>query len=191
MKLLVNLLVLIGLSGLTGAAIVGHQSADLRGVAGADSQMPQASPVNDLADLLGQSVIKRSAPVEVSEADLNRYLAARLAGKQKGRSAAAVVFEKVVIDLEPAAARVTLCWTLHGHRTTTSLDLHMEDEQGSHRFQVTCGAYGRMAVARGFMTPVMPAYEALLKALDPETKLVLNMTKIRLAKDKLVLDPRF
>lgn len=191
MKLLVHLLVLAGLSGLTGAAIVGHKSANLNGVRGADSSAAVAAPVNDIADLLGQATIKRSAPVEVSEADLNRFLLATLGGRQSGRSARFATFEKVVVDFEPGSAVVTLCWTLDGHRTTTSLELRVADEKGEHRFEIVRGAYGRMAVARGFLTPVMPAYEALLKALGPEVKLLLNMTKIHFAKDKLVLDPRF
>ena len=189
MKLLVHLLVLIGLSGLTGAAIVAHRAADLPSVSvGAATPAP---PVNDIADLLGQATIKRSAPVEVSEADLNRFLAASLSGKQTGRSARRVAFEKVLVDLEPSTARVTLCWMVEGHRTTTSLDLGVLEEASAHRFEITRGAYGRMSVARGFMLPVMPAYEALGRTLAPEIGLLLNMTKIHIAKDKLVLDPRF
>ena len=188
MKLLVQLLVLISLSGLTGAAIVGHQTPDLGGVKGADTV---AAPVTDIADLLGQATIKRSAPVEITEADLNRYLAATVTAKQTGRSAGIATFEKVLVDLEPGFARITLCWLVKGRRTTASLDLSLGEKSGAHQVEIVAGAYGRMPVARGFLAPVIPAYEALAKTCGPEIKSILSMTKIHIAKDKLVLDPRF
>lgn len=188
MKLLVHLLLLIGLSGLTGAAIIGHQPADLSTIKGADLG---EGPVNDIADLLNQAAIKRSAPVEVSEADLNRYLSTTLRGAQAGGSGRLVTFERVLVDLEPGNARVTLCWMIEGHRTTAALDLHARTKDGRHEFEIVSGAYGRMPVARGFLTPLMPAFNALAKSCAPEIKLVSGMTKIHLVKDKLVLDPRY
>lgn len=188
MKLLVHLLVLVSLSGLTGAAIVGHLAPDLGGIMGAE---PVNTPVTDIADLLGQATIKRSAPIEITEADLNRYLTATLDGKQLGRSSAIVTFEKALVDLEPGVAHITLCWLVEGHRTTSCLDLHLGEKSGQHHAEIVGGAYGRMPVARGFLAPVMPAYESLASACGAEIKSILNMTKIHIAKDKLVLDPRF
>lgn len=188
MKLLVHLLLLISLSGLTGAAIVGHRTADLGGVKGAESA---SSTLIDIPDLLGQATIKRSAPVEISEADLNRYLAATVSGGQTGRTSALAAFDRVLVDLEPGVARVTLCWLVKGHRTTASVDLRTTVRSGLHSAEIVSGAYGRMPVARGFLSPIMPAYAALTKTCGPEIKLILSMTKIQIAKDKLVLDPRF
>lgn len=190
MKLLVKLLVLTGLSGLTGAAIVGHRGADLGSVRGTGPAEASAQ-ANDIADMLTQAGIKRSAPVEIAEADLNRFLAATLSGRQAGRTRRLIDFEKAVVNLEPGDANVILCWNLEGHQTTTSLHLRVTQEKGEHRFEVTHGAYGRMPVARGFMAAVMPAYTALMAAMNPEIRQVLGMTKIHFAKDKLVLDPRF
>lgn len=188
MKLLIHLLLLIGLSGLTGSAIVGHQAADLSAIKGADAN---GGPVNDLADLLGQSTIKRSAPVEISEADLNRYLATTLRGKQGGSSGRVMNFERVLIDLEQGYAHVTLCWLTEKHRTTATIDLVVRTKDGRHEFQIVSGAYGRMPVARGFLAPLMPAINVLTKSSAPEIRSILNMTKIHLVKDKLVLDPRY
>lgn len=188
MKLLVHLFLLISLSGLTGAAIVGHQSPDLESVKVSDAA---AAVVTDIADLLGQAIIKRSAPVEITEADLNRYLAATLKGKQVGHTTGIATFEKTLVDFEPGQARITLCWLVGGHRTASSLDLHIAVQSGQHQAEIVGGAYGRMPVARGFLMPVMPAYQALAAACTPEIKSILNMTKIRISKDKLVLDPRF
>lgn len=187
MKLLTHLLLLISLSGLTGAAWVGHRMPDLSAVAGADG----SEPIADIADALEQAEIKRSAPIEITEADLNRYLAATVAGSQKGRTAASFSFEKMLIDLEPGVARITLCWLARGHRTSTSLDLAVSAVGANHRIEIVKGAYGRLPVARGFLLPVLPAYRELATACDAEVKKLLSMTKIQIAKDKLVLDPRF
>jgi hypothetical protein len=48
-----------------------------------------------------------------------------------------------------------------------------------------------MPVARGFLLPILPAFRSLATACDVEVKSILNMTKIQILKDKLVLDPRF
>lgn len=188
MKLLVHLLVLIGLSGLTGAAIVVHRTADLGGIKGT---APGAGTVADLGDLLGQATIKRSVPVEITETDLNRYLAATLKGRQNGKSGDFVNFDAAFIDLEPGFARVTLCWTIQGHRTTASIDMRAAVASGEHQIEIVSGAYGRMPVARGLLVPLMPAFASLAKSCAPEIKSMLSMTKINLTKDKLVLDPRY
>lgn len=187
MKLLTHLFLLLSLSGLTAAAWVGHRTPDLSGVAGADG----SGPAVDISDALEQAEIKRSAPIEITEADLNRYLAATVAGVQKGRTEKVFAFEKMLIDMEPGIARVTLCWLAYGHRTTTSLDLKVSAAGSLHRVEIVKGFYGKLPVARGFTLPILPAYQALASACDAEVKRLFNMTKIQIAKDKLVLDPRF
>jgi hypothetical protein len=104
-KLLTHFFLLISLSGLTGAAIVGHRTPDLTGV----SEVGNPLEVNDIADVLAQAVIKRSAPLEITESDLNQFLAASLIGRQKGKTGELVTFEKALVDLEQGVARITLC----------------------------------------------------------------------------------
>lgn len=188
MKLPIKLFLLISLSGLTAAAIVGHQTPDLSGIKGADSS---TNTPGDIVDLLEQAAIKRSAPIEITESDLNKYLAATVAGRQEGRTAGIADFESVLVDLKPDTATVTLCWSIQGHRSTSSLDIRLNREKSNHRAEITGGSYGRMMVARGFMQPVLPAFESLARACDPDIKALFKMTKIQIAEDKLVLDPRF
>jgi hypothetical protein len=186
-KLLTHFFLLISLSGLTGAAIVGHQTPDLTQF----SEVSIPDQVNDIADVLTQAVIKRSAPLEVTETELNQFLAATLLGSQKGKTGELTSFEKVLVDLEPGFARITLCWLTKGHRTTSSVDLQVNVVGGKHRVEILRGAYGRMPVARGFLLPILPAFRSLAAACDGEVKSILSMTKIQILKDKLVLDPRF
>ncbi len=187
-KLLIKLFLLISLSGLTAAAVVGHQSPDLSGIKGSDGG---AATVGDILDLLEQAAIKRSAPIEITEGDLNRYLAATVIGTQGDRTAEIVRFERVLVDLRPGIARVVLCWSIRGHRSTSSIDVHLMGDGTHHRAEIVGGSYGRMGVARGVMQPVLPAFEALAEMCDAEIKALFKMTKIQMVEDKLVLDPRF
>ncbi len=185
MKLLARLLLLAVLSGLAAAAILCHQAADL--------PAPPPPPANgrqaDLLSLLEQSAIKRADPLEIQEEDLNRYLAAKLAGRPEGLPAW-IVFEKALVDLEPGRAQVMLCWLLKNRRITTSLDIELARDAKNHHATVKRGAFGRMTVDRGFLAPVLPAFAALQSACEPEIKAIFAMPKIQIAKDKLSLDPR-
>ncbi len=186
MKLLLNLLLLVVLSGLTAAAVVSHQAADVSGIASAKDSTPV-----DVVDVLEQAAIKRSAPLEVSEADLNQYLAATLKGAQNGALADVTRLERALVDLEPGRARIVLCWHTSGVRTTTTLDLTCSRKGGDHRTEITGGAAGRLILMRGFLEPLLPSYRALATACEVEIKALLNMTRIEIAKDKLLLDPRY
>lgn len=188
MKLLIKFFLLISLSGLTAAAVVGHQPPDLSGIKGSDGG---TATVGDILDLVEQAAIKRSAPIEITEGDLNRYLAATVIGREADRIAEIVRFERVLVDLRPGIARVILCWSIRGHRSTSSVDVGLMRDGAHHRAEIVGGSYGRMEVARGFMQPVLPAFEALAQMCDAEIKALFKMTGIRIVEDKLVLDPRF
>jgi hypothetical protein len=53
------------------------------------------------------------------------------------------------------------------------------------------GAYGHLHMPRGMMRPLYPSLKALAEALDPEIRALFLMNQITIARDKLVLDPRF
>lgn len=188
MKLLRHLVLTLVLSGLLGAALVSLRTPDFRGVNGLET-----GPAADLADLIRQSTIKRSQPVEISETDLNRYLAAIVAGRQDGWSANGATFDRVIVDLEPGRARVTLCWKIRDHVSTSAVDLEVRRTQDKKTFEIEVrgGAYGRLPVHRGFMVPTSTAFASLASACEAEIKALFQMTRIDIEKDKLVLDPRF
>lgn len=187
MKLLANLLLLAVLSGLAAAAFLAHQAADVTALQPPAAENGRAA---DLLSLLEQSAIKRAAPLEIQESDLNRYLAAKLAGRQAGLPSW-IVFEKALVDLEPDRARVMLCWMLKNRRITSSVDIELARDTKDHRASIRRGAFGRITVDRGFLTPVLPAFKALQTACEPEIKALFAMPKIHIVKDKLALDPRF
>lgn len=57
--------------------------------------------------------------------------------------------------------------------------------------EVERGAYGTLAVSRGFLTPAIPAFQEIVRACQPEISAIFKLPHIRIAKDKLVLDAKF
>lgn len=165
---------------------VAHRPAELPKVAA-----PSAAKADDLLDSLHQTAIKRAAVIEISEADINRHLATTLAGKIPGMLGGWVSFDGARIDLEPDSARLFLVWKVKGYTRTASVDLALSRDDKDFHVEVLRGAYGHLQMPRGMMRPLYPSLEALAHALDPEIRALFQMTQVTIAKDKLVLDPRF
>lgn len=102
-----------------------------------------------------------------------------------------VAFDGVSIDLEPDSARLFLVWKIKGHERTASVDLAIRRDDEEFHVEILRGAYGHLEMPRGMMRPLYPALRSVADALDPEIRALFQMTKITIAKDKLVLDPRF
>ncbi len=183
---LLQTLRLLGISLLAGAAWVAHRPADLPKAAA-----PSAGKADDLLDMMRQTIIKRAAVMEISEAEINRHLATTLAGKIPGALGGWVAFEGARIDLEPNNARLILIWKIKGYTRTASVDFAISRDDKDFHVVVLRGAYGHLQMPRGMMRPIYPSLEALAGALDPEIRALFQMTQITIAKDKLVLDPSF
>lgn len=183
---LLQTLRLLGISLLAGATWVAHRPAELPKVAATST-----AKVDDLLDIMRQTTIKRAAVMEISEADLNRHLATTLAGKIPGMLGGWVAFDGARLDLEPGSARLILIWKIKGYTRTASVDLAISRNDNDFRVEVLRGAYGHLQMPRGMMRPLYPSLEALAEVLDPEIRALFLMNQITIAKDKLVLDPRF
>jgi hypothetical protein len=183
---LLQTLRLLGISLLAGATWVAHRPADLPKVAATNP-----AKVDDLIDNLRQTTIKRAAVMEISEADINRHLATTLAGKIPVMLGGWVAFDGARLDLEPDSARLILIWKIKGYTHTASIDLAISRDNKDFRVEVMRGAYGHLHMPRGMMRPLYPSLKALAEALDPEIRALFLMNQITIARDKLVLDPRF
>lgn len=171
---------------LAGATWVAHRPAEVPKVAA-----PNPAKVDDLIDNMRQTTMKRAAVMEISEAEINRHIATTLAGKIPGKLGSWVAFEGARLDLEPDYARLILIWKIHGHTRTASVDLAISRNEKDFRVEVLRGAYGHLQLPRGMMRPLQPSLEGLAEALDVEIRALFLMNQITIAKDKLVLDPRF
>jgi hypothetical protein len=183
---LFQILRLLGISLLAGAAWVAHRPADLPKAAA-----PNAAKADDLVDMMRQTAIKRAAVMEISEAEINRHLTATLSGKIPGMLGSLVTFDGVRIDLEPGKARLVLIWKIQGYTRTASVDLAISRDENHFYVDLLHGAYGHLEMPRGMMRPLYPSLRAVAEALDPEIRVLFQMTQITIGKDKLLLDPRF
>ncbi len=183
---LFQILRLLIISGLAGAAWVAHRPASL-------PPAPAASQAkaDDLLDTLRQATIKRSAVMALSEEELNRHLATAMSSRVKNPFGDWAAFEGARIDLEENVARVFLIWSLKGHIRTVSVDLAISRDENNYHVELLRGAYGHLEMPRGMMRPLYPILRSIAETLDPEIRALFQMTKITIAKDKLVLDPRF
>ncbi len=177
---------LLLVSALAGAAWVAHRPADLP----VPSQTG-AVKNDDMLDMLRQTAIKRASVMEISEGEVNRHLKTMLTGKVASMFGGWAAFEGARVDLEPDSARLFLVWNLKGHIRTASVDLAISRDEDHFHVELLRGAYGHLRMPRGMMRPLYPALRAVADALDPEIRSLFQMTKITIAKDKLVLDPRF
>lgn len=183
---LLQTLRLLLISALAGAAWVAHRPAELP-----NTPPPSAAKADDMLDMLRQTAIKRAAVMEISEAEVNRHLTTTLAGKIPNMLGDWVAFDGARIDLEPDSARLFLVWKLKGHTRTASVDLAISRDADNFHIELLHGAYGHLGMPRGMMRPLYPSLRAVAEALDPEIRALFQMTRITIAKDKLVLDPRF
>jgi hypothetical protein len=186
-RFLFYLLLTATLSALTGAAWVAHRPALIK----PHQELKGNAKPRDLVDDLKQAVIKGSSLVEISEGEVNRHLARVLSAKANVRLDSWVKFERLHVDLKPEVAEVTLVWDMHGHRSTATVDLTVSRLEKVFRVEVTGGAYGHLRVPRGLLRPLSPALQSLSETLHEEIQALFQMNEVRIAQDKLVLDPRF
>ncbi|MCB1211058.1 MAG: hypothetical protein KDK97_17175 [Verrucomicrobiales bacterium] len=197
MKLLRKIVLLIALSALTGAVWVVHRSPPVDALRAAATVAPTDS-VPDLLDQLRQTAMKRTgrgkggAAIEISEVDLNRYLARRLTTSLPAQLKGIAAFDGILVDLQPDQARVHLLWVLGaGHLSGASVDLAIKRQGDVFEVEVLRGSYGHLALPRGMMRPLAPALDRVAAALKPEIDALFQMNQVKLLEDKMVLDPRF
>jgi hypothetical protein len=162
----------------------------------------------DLVAVLKNS-LDRGYPVELSEQEINAYLKKTLHAEQGGLLAQWVKFEGVAVRLEPGVAEVVMERSVMGQTLTISTFLRVEQLEAPdgkvtkelHRDggqyhaslpkPLRGGRFGRVVIPQGFLVLVWPSFEALAKVYDRELRLCgEEMGRIKIEKDKLVLDPR-
>jgi hypothetical protein len=194
-RFVVNVFLVLWLGLLTAATIESHRDVDWTGVKGLGVPAPgkeggkEAMP--DLLTRMEQASWRRSAPMEVGEGEVNRYLARVVAGNQRGPTASTAQFERVALDFEPGVCRVIFAWKVAG-RMSESAAVEFTVKRDGENFVVEPqgGMYGRLPVHRGMMCALTPALGSLCGALDEEISKVFQMNQIRFEKDKVLLDPR-
>ncbi|QIF02213.1 hypothetical protein [Roseimicrobium sp. ORNL1] len=185
-----NLFLIAWLGLFTAAVVQSHRAADWSHLRGLEPAAKNATP--PIIDRIEQAVWRRNATLELSEEDVNRYLAATVQGHQSAFTESLKPFDRVALDFEPGVARVCLSWggPEKRHSTTASLDFTVKREGGNFVVEVQRGAFGRLPLPRGVMSALVPGLQSLTESLATEIHTVFQMNQIRFEKDKVILDPR-
>ena len=200
------LILLASACGLGAAVFFITQPQDLSDVGGS-GPMAKSSPPRDMAVVL-KNAIDRGYPVTLTETEINQWLGRTLTVKQGGLLAGQVSLERVLVRLEEGHAEVIMERKLMGMPFTTSMFLRVEQLQGAKGVITEVhldggpyhesiprpprgGRFGKLVVPQGFLLLVRPAYEKLVPLFPEEIRLGFEeMARIKIQKDRLVLDPR-
>ena len=195
-RFLGNLLLTLWLAFLTAAAVECHRPVTLEGVQGLDSAKVNA-PAPDLLDQMEKSVWHRSASLDISEADVNHYLAATVSGSQRGVSSPLASFDRVALHFQPAQNNqpqkcvAWFQWTSFNMPCTASIEFTLKREKSNYVVEPVSGTFGRLPVFRGALAVLIPACRSLGAAFEEEIHALFQMNQITFMKNKVVLEPRF
>jgi len=201
-----SLLLLCIVAGLGLAIYKIAQPQDLTDIGGYG---PAAGSANsrDMKVVL-QNSIDRSYPVTLTETEINSWLLRVLETKQTGLLAEQVKFERVWVRLEDGRAEVIMERSILGKPMTVSMYLKLDQVESASGIKTQVhlhggpfhenlpqptrgGRFGQLVVPQGFLVLVMPSYRELAALFPEEIKLGFEeMARIRIEKDRLVLDPR-
>jgi hypothetical protein len=193
-RFLGNLLLTLWLSFLVAAVVESHRPAALEGVQGLDSAKVSAP---DLLDRMEQSIYHRNAPLDLSEAEINRYLATTVSGSQKGVTSHLAGFDRVALSFRPAQKNtpqscvVWFQWTSFNLPCTASIEFTLKREKNTYVIEPVRGSLGRLPVFRGALATLIPGCRSLCAAFDEEIHALFQMNQITFGKNKLMLEPRF
>lgn len=151
----------------------------------------ESGPAPALFERIEQGLYKRSAPVVITEAELNRYLNAHLRASSTGPLADNVAFHRFDVRCLQEGFEIRFLWLATNHHPATATVRYQVTRKGSQfliePMEIT---YGRLTVPRGFMAPVLPALQSLATALKSELDLAFQMNQLKFEPGKIVLDPR-
>jgi hypothetical protein len=203
---LISLFLLATAAGLGSAIYFVSQPQDLSDLGGREAG-PKTGQAREMKVVLKNS-IERGYPVTLSEEEINDWLGSTLSVQQGGLLASRVSFERVWVRLEDGTAEVIMERKIMGRPFTVSMFLQIEQIEGPNGVSTEVklhggpfhpdfpnpprgGRFGRLVVPQGFLLLVVPAYRNLTKNFPEEINLGFEeMSRIRIEKGRLVLDPR-
>jgi len=203
--LLVKLFMLVFLAGLGAAVFYIAQPQDLTDVGGYGPAAAMAQR-KDLKATLQRS-LDLGHEVTLTEEDINGYLNRTLATKQGGLLGSQVSLDGAWVRLEDGRLEVVLERRIFGQPLTISTYVQISQTvapTGDHNTDIVlhCGPYikdvppnrggrfGQLVVPEGFLYLVLPSFQKLAANYQDEFGLLARMARIRIEKDKLILDPR-
>lgn len=204
--LLMKLFMLVFLAGLGAAVFYIAQPQDLTDVGGYGPAAAMAQH-KDLKTTLQKS-LDLGHEVILSEEDINGHLSRTLAAKQGGLLGNNVSLEGAWVRLEEGRVEIVLERRILGQPLTISTYVQISQTVSPTGAPSTEGVlhggpyikdlplnrggrFGQLVVPQGFLLLVLPSFQKLADVYKTELDLALGrMARIRIEKDKLILDPR-
>jgi hypothetical protein len=208
---LVALFSFAGVAALGVAVFFITQPQDLSDIKGRPSGLTAPPKTRDLRAVL-QNSVDRNYPLTLTEEEVNLYIRQTLASKQGGALGSQVSLDGVSVRLEDGRAEIITERTIAGRPLTLSMYVRVEQQIDVHGKVHTMiareggpffpqiertekfakgGRFGQLVVPQGFLLLVMPQFEKLATIYERELHLGFEeMSRIKLEKGKLVLDPR-
>lgn len=205
---LVSPLVLALIVGLAAAVYYISLPQDLSDIGGATPSLTKlASPPRNMRAVLTKS-IEGDYSVQISETELNQWLARELKPKQGGELAQWVTLKRVCVRLSEDIAEVIIERDIAGYPLTTSMFLQVEQTEsatgistqvhlhggGFHEMApipTRGGRFGQLTVPQGFLIMVMPDFQKIAQLFETEIDLGFQqMTRIKIEDNRLTLDPK-
>lgn len=205
---LAGLLVFAVIVGLGAAIYFITLPQDLSDIGGnSPSLTAPASPPRDMKAVLTKA-IEGDYSVQLSETELNHWLARELKLKQGGELADWVTLKRVYVRLREGIAEVIIERDVAGYPLTTSMFLQVEQTEtakglstqlhlhggGFHEMvpiPTRGGRFGQLTVPQGFLIMVMPDFRKIAGLFETEIDLGFQrMSRIRIEDKRLTLDPK-
>ncbi len=205
---LVGLLVLGVFVGVGAALYFISLPQDLSDIGGSSPPLTiPASPPRDMRVVLTKS-IEGDYSIQISETELNQWLARELRLKQGGELAQWVTLKRVCVRLREGVAEVIIERDIAGYPLTTSMFLQVEQTEsatgistqihlhgnGFHEMvpiPTRGGRFGQLTVPQGFLLMVMPDFQKIAALFGPEIELGFRrMARIKIENKRLTLDPK-
>ena len=205
---LVGLLVFGVFAGLGAALYYIYLPQDLSDIGGATPSLTQpASPPRDLRAVLTKS-IEGDYSVQISETELNQWLARELHMQQGGELAQWVTLKRVCVRLREGVAEVIVERDIAGYPLTTSMFLQVEQMESATGISTQIhlhgggfhemvpipprgGRFGQLTVPQGFLIMVMPDFQKIASLFETEIDLGFQrMARIKIEENRLTLDPK-
>ena len=201
---LVLLVLMLGATGLGWSLFLISQPQDLSDLA----RNVEAAPPGRVMKVVLKNAIDRGYPVTLSETEINEWLGRTLTVKQGGLLESKASFDRVWVRLEDGIAEVIMARKFMDKPFTVSMFLQVEQLEGPKGVTTEVklhgglyhpdlpnpprgGRFGQLVVPQGFLLLVMPAYQNLAAIFPDEIHLGFEeMSRIKIEKGRLVLDPR-
>ncbi|MDB2496951.1 hypothetical protein N9X25_07365 [Verrucomicrobiales bacterium] len=163
---------------------------DLSGLKGhpVDPLLEKKDVRNLLAE--GQKImVERKQALEISEAEVNKYLNVRLQGDQEGIMSSLVKFKGAYFDFSPDLAEVIIERELLGMPITMTSRIRPEKFQRQVIYRNAGWSIGKIDFTSRNIKPIIDMFVRMRIACKEEYDVLLQMNGVRFEQDKVILDP--